>query len=110
MTRPLRCTAALLLCCVSAAAIANDSRVDQSVDARLMNNCAARTDARMDSMTQGKLEQIRNYEFSLRIAMAQLAGGSDAMSPSEWQRATAQLRTARVQLAQVCDIAVPAQG
>ena len=61
-------------------------------------------------MTLGKLEQIRNFEFSLRMAMAQLAAGSDAMSPSEWQRATARLREARTQLAQVCGVSVPLQG
>lgn len=81
-----------------------------SIDARLINNCAARTDARMESMTLGKLEQIRNYEFSLRMAMAQLAGGSDAMSPNEWQQATAKLREARLELAQVCGVSVPLQS
>lgn len=81
-----------------------------AIDAQLISNCAARTDARMDSMTLGKLEQIRNYEFSLRIAMAQLAAGSDAMSPSEWQKATAKLREARIELAKVCEVAVPLQG
>lgn len=81
-----------------------------TVDARLISNCAARTDARMESMTLGKLEQIRNYEFSLRMAMAQLAGGADAMSPTEWQRATAQLGQARSALAQVCGVSVPLQG
>lgn len=81
-----------------------------SVDAHLINNCAARTDARMESMTLGKLEQIRNFEFSLRMAMAQLAAGSDAMSPSEWQQATAKLSKARIELAQVCEVSVPLQG
>ncbi|MES2885860.1 MAG: hypothetical protein V4709_13715 [Pseudomonadota bacterium] len=81
-----------------------------SVDARLINNCAARTDARMESMTLGKLEQIRNYEFSLRMAMAQLAAGSGAMSPGEWQKATAKLRKARTELAQVCEVSVPQLG
>lgn len=81
-----------------------------SIDARLISNCAARTDARMESMTLGKLEQIRNFEFSLRMAMAQLAAGADAMSPSEWQLATAKLRKARTELAQVCGVSVPLQG
>lgn len=81
-----------------------------SVDARLMSTCAARTDARMESMTLGKLDQIRNFEFSLRMAMAQLAAGSDAMSSTEWQLATAKLREARQELALVCGVAVPLQG
>lgn len=89
---------------------ATSANTVSAVDAQLISNCAARTDARMDSMTLGKLEQIRNYEFSLRIAMAQLAAGSDAMSPSEWQKATAKLREARMELAKVCGVAVPLQS
>jgi len=100
----------LLILCLSFGFAAQAADGTSSVDSRLINNCAARTDARMESMTLGKLEQIRNFEFSLRMAMAQLAAGSDAMSPSEWQRATARLREARTQLAQVCGVSVPLQG
>ena len=78
-----------------------------AVDARLMSNCAARTDARMESMTLRKLEQIRNYEFSLRMAMTQFAAGSENMSAAEWQQATMQLHEARYQFAQVCEVSVP---
>ncbi len=81
-----------------------------TVDQQLMSACAARTDARMESMTLGKLDQIRNYEFSLRIAIAQLAAGSGAMTPKEWQLATAKLSSARNQLAQVCGVMVPTQS
>ena len=106
MTRALvlLAAAALLANTAQAGAPAN------SVDARLISNCAARTDARMESMTLAKLEQIRNYEFSLRIAMAQLAAGSNGMSPGDWQRATAKLSEARIRLAQVCEVSVPLQG
>lgn len=100
----------LVFAALAATGAAQAGMHPESVDARLISNCEARTDARMDSMTLGKLEQIRNYEFSLRMAVAQLASGSDAMSPSDWQQATSQLRNARVQLAQVCGVAVPAQG
>lgn len=106
MTRTLVPLAAAFLLAHTAQAAAPAT----SIDARLINNCAARTDARMESMTLGKLEQIRNYEFSLRMAMAQLAGGSDAMSPGEWQQATATLREARMELAQVCGVSVPRQS
>ncbi|MES2683625.1 MAG: hypothetical protein V4650_08930 [Pseudomonadota bacterium] len=71
-----------------------------------MSNCAARTDARMESMTLRKLEQIRNYEFSLRMAITQFAG-SENMTAAEQQRATAQLQEARRQFAQVCEVSVP---
>lgn len=101
---------ALFALAVLAAGAAQASIAAESVDAQLISSCEARTDARMESMTLGKLEQIRNYEFSLRMAVAQLAGGADAMSPSDWQQATSQLRTARLQLAQVCGVSVPAQG
>lgn len=106
MPRALALLAAATLFATAAHAAAPAS----SVDARLISNCAARTDARMESMTLGKLEQIRNFEFSLRMAMAQLAAGADAMSPSEWQLATAKLRKARTELAQVCEVSVPLQG
>lgn len=95
---------------VSHMAQATSANAVSAVDSQLISNCAARTDARMESMTLGKLEQIRNYEFSLRIAMAQLAAGSNAMSPSEWQKVTAKLREARIGLAKVCEVAVPLQG
>ncbi|MDO9453273.1 MAG: hypothetical protein Q7J29_10505 [Stagnimonas sp.] len=108
MTRALALLAATLL--VGHVAHAAEPASPSSVDARLINNCAARTDARMESMTLGKLEQIRSYEFSLRMAMAQLAAGSDAMTPSEWQQATAKLRTARLELAQVCGISMSSLG
>ena len=101
---------ATLVFALAGAAFSAQAAPVESVDARLISTCEARTDARMESMTLGKLEQIRNYEFSLRMAMAQLAGGSDAMSPSDWQQATSQLRQARLQLAQVCGVSVPAQG
>ena len=78
-----------------------------AVDARLMSNCAARTDARMESMTLRKLEQIRNYEFSLRMAMTQFAAGSEGMTATEWQQATVQLHEARYQFAQACEVSVP---
>lgn len=81
-----------------------------AVDTQLISNCAARTDARMDSMTLGKLEQIRNYEFSLRMAIAQTAAGPEVMSASEWQKATATLSAARIKLATACEVAVPLQG
>lgn len=106
MTRAITLFAAALLL----GHVAQAAEPATSVDARLINNCAARTDARMESMTLGKLEQIRNYEFSLRIAMAQLAAGSDAMTPGEWQQATAKLRAARQDLAQVCGVSMPTLG
>lgn len=101
--------ALLGLCLVFAtlAAQAQSAGVDRSIDNRLINTCAARTDARMGSMTQRKLEQIRNYEFSLRMAAAQLVGGSSAMSSRDWQLVTAQVQEARTQLAEVCDISLP---
>ena len=79
-------------------------------DQRLINTCAARTDARMESMTLRKLEQIRNYEFSLRMALAQQAAGADAMSPTDWQRVTSDVRLARARFAQVCELKLPMQG
>lgn len=78
-----------------------------AVDARLMSHCAARTDARMESMTLRKLEQIRNYEFSLRMAITQLAAGSESMTATEWQQANVQLQEARRQFAQVCEVSLP---
>lgn len=108
MTRALALFAAALL--LGHVARAAEPASSSSVDTRLINNCAARTDARMESMTLGKLEQIRNYEFSLRMAMAQLAAGSDAMTPTEWQQATAKLRIARLELAQVCGVSMPSLG
>lgn len=64
----------------------------------------------MESMTLGKLEQIRNYEFSLRMAMAQLAAGEGSMSKLDWQRATADLFRARSRFAQVCGLPAAYQG
>jgi hypothetical protein len=94
-------------CCALAVLTGSLAQAATSVDAQLMNACAARTDARMESMTLRKLEQIRNYEFSLRIAMAQIAPGESAMSSDEWRLALANLRQARRQLAQVCGVSVP---
>jgi len=107
MTRAISLFAAVTM--LSATVQAEPPATD-SVDNRLMSVCAARTDARMESMTLGKLEQIRNFEFSLRMAMAQLAAGAEAMTPQEWQLANSKLSQARNDLAQVCGVMVPAQG
>ncbi len=99
------CFAALL----TLAAIPVDA-AQTAADQQLIERCAARTDARMDSMTLRKLEQLRNFEFSLRMAMSQVIGGEQSMPASDWQKARANLQRARAQLAQACEVAMPAQG
>jgi hypothetical protein len=86
-------------------------------DEQLISRCAARTDARMDSMTLAKLEQIRNFEFALRMAMV---GAHTAPEPGpdpsvqqpaqEQAQAQATLARARVLYAEVCDLGAPAPG
>jgi len=78
-----------------------------NLDQRLIEHCAARTDARMDMMTLGKLDQLRNFEFSLRMAMSQVAAGEQAMSAPEWQRVNANLQRSRQQLAEACEVPLP---
>lgn len=73
----------------------------------LIEHCAARTDARMDTMTLGKLDQIRNFEFSLRMAMTQVAAGQQALSAVEWQQAKANLQRARRRLSEICEVPLP---
>ncbi len=81
-----------------------------TADAQLIDACSSRTDARMDTMTLGKLDQIRNYEFSLRMAIAQFAGGAGALTPVELLSATDSLDHARQRYALVCEIQMPMRG
>lgn len=104
--RAMCCFAAAMFCLGQAQA-ASPMNV---VDAQLINACAARTDARMESMTLRKLDQIRNYEFSLRMAIAQLAGGTEAFSPTELRSVTDSIAGARQRFASVCEISLPMHG
>ncbi len=100
-----RASALLLIC-----AMAQGHAADLGPDKQLIDACAARTDARMDSMTLRKLEQLRNFEFSLRMAMTQVTGGEQSMTASDWQTARANLLRTRKQLADACEVPIPSQG
>jgi hypothetical protein len=79
------------------------------VDDRLMSACAARLDARMDSMGADELEYIRRLEFSLRMAMAPFAAG-DSLSYRELAAANEQLNLARYRLASACGVPLHTAG
>lgn len=80
------------------------------LDTALIDSCSARTDARMESMTLGKLDQIRNYEFTLRLTIAQLADNGACLTSNERRRVDENLERARLRYATACEVSVPASG
>lgn len=79
------------------------------VDDRLMSACAARVDARMDSMGADELEYIRRLEFGLRMAMAPFAAG-DSLNHQDLAEASQQLNLARYRLASACGVPLHTAG
>lgn len=79
------------------------------VDERLMSACAARVDARMDSMGPEELDYLRRLEFGLRMAMAPFAAG-ESLSDHDLEEASEQLDLARRQLASACGVPLHTAG
>lgn len=79
------------------------------IDDHLMSACAARIDARMDSMGPEELDYLRRLEFGLRMALAPFAAG-ESLSNHDLEEASEQLELARRQLASACGVPLHTAG
>lgn len=75
-----------------------------SPEARLVDTCNARLDARMEGMTQAELDQVRRAEFGLRLALAPFRVDPGSMSERDRNLASADLVRARQTFARACGL------